>query len=57
MTIKDDAQAGSSKKYDENVEANLTLKDDVFDGLDDITHLEFEDFFADQLKIDNRTKK
>ncbi|KAH0770174.1 hypothetical protein KY290_014155 [Solanum tuberosum] len=39
--------AGSSQKYDENVEANLALKDDAFDGLDDITHLEAEDFFGD----------
>ncbi|KAK4720242.1 hypothetical protein R3W88_018580 [Solanum pinnatisectum] len=38
---------GSSQKYDENVEANLILKDDVFDGLDDTTHLEAEDFFGD----------
>jgi len=26
----------------------LTLKDDDFDDLDDITHLEVEDFFGDQ---------
>ncbi|XP_049414707.1 uncharacterized protein LOC125877462 [Solanum stenotomum] len=37
LTLKDDDQAGSSQKYDENVEANLELKDDAFDGLDDIT--------------------
>ena len=48
LTLKDDAQAGSSQKYDENVEANLALKDDAFDGLDDITHLEAEDFFGDR---------
>ncbi|KAH0633359.1 hypothetical protein KY284_036145 [Solanum tuberosum] len=47
FTLKDDAQAGSSQKYDENVEAILALKDDAFDGLDDITHLEVEDFFGD----------
>ncbi|XP_049350150.1 uncharacterized protein LOC125814731 [Solanum verrucosum] len=47
LTLKDDAQAGSSKKYDENIEASLALKDDVIDGLDDITHLEAEDFFED----------
>ncbi|XP_049352796.1 uncharacterized protein LOC125817300 [Solanum verrucosum] len=40
--------AGSSQKNDENVEANLALKDDAFDGLDDITHLEAEDFFGDR---------
>ncbi|XP_060190546.1 uncharacterized protein LOC132619758 [Lycium barbarum] len=39
---------GPSRKYDDNVEANLALKDDDFDGLDDITHLEVEDFFGDQ---------
>ncbi|TMW86780.1 hypothetical protein EJD97_020893 [Solanum chilense] len=39
---------GSSQKCNENVEANLTLKDDAFDGFDDITHLEAEDFFGDQ---------
>ncbi|XP_015161411.1 uncharacterized protein [Solanum tuberosum] len=48
LTLKDDAQAGSSQKYDENVEANLALKDDAFDGLSDITHLEAEDFFGDR---------
>ncbi|KAK4709648.1 hypothetical protein R3W88_004161 [Solanum pinnatisectum] len=37
----------SSQKYDENIEENLALKDDAFDGLDDITHLEAEDFFGD----------
>ena len=47
LTLKDDIQAGSSQKYNENVEVNLTLKDDTFDGLDDITHLEAEDFFGD----------
>ncbi|XP_015167812.1 uncharacterized protein [Solanum tuberosum] len=47
LTLKDDAQAGYSQKYDENVEANLALKDDAFDGLNDITHLEAEDFFGD----------
>ncbi|XP_047262270.1 uncharacterized protein LOC124895875 [Capsicum annuum] len=39
---------GPSQKYDDNVEANLVLKDDDFNGLDDITHLEAEDFFGDQ---------
>ncbi|XP_015057683.1 uncharacterized protein LOC107003969 [Solanum pennellii] len=48
LTLKDDIQAGSSQKYNENVEANLALKDDTFDGLDDITHLEGEDFFGDR---------
>ena len=45
MTLKDDVQAGSSQKYNENVEAILALKDDIFYGLNDITHLEDEDFF------------
>ncbi|XP_059315445.1 uncharacterized protein LOC132066072 [Lycium ferocissimum] len=48
MTLENDEEAGPSRKYDDNVEANLTLKDDDFDGLDDITHLEVEDFFGDQ---------
>ncbi|XP_049394559.1 uncharacterized protein LOC125858808 [Solanum stenotomum] len=48
LTLKNDVQAGSSQKYDENVKANLALKDDAFDGLDDITHLEAEDFFRDR---------
>ncbi|XP_049363538.1 uncharacterized protein LOC125828266 [Solanum verrucosum] len=39
---------GPSQKYDDNIEANLALKDDDFDDLDDITHLEVEDFFGDQ---------
>ncbi|XP_049376657.1 uncharacterized protein LOC125841549 [Solanum stenotomum] len=42
LTLKDDAQAGSSKKYDENIEASLALKDDVIDELNNITHLEAE---------------
>ncbi|TMX03202.1 hypothetical protein EJD97_017661 [Solanum chilense] len=45
--LKDDIQAGSSQKYIENVEANLALKDDAFDGLDNVTHLKAEDFFGD----------
>ena len=36
------------KKYDENVESNVALKDDVFDGLDDITYLEANDFFGNR---------
>ncbi|XP_047253687.1 uncharacterized protein LOC107844416 [Capsicum annuum] len=48
LTFKNDDEAGPSQKYDDNVEANLVLKDDDFDGLDDITHLEVEDFFGDQ---------
>ncbi|KAF3633847.1 Expansin-A13 [Capsicum annuum] len=40
LTFKNDDEAGPSQKYDDNVEANLVLKDDGFDGLDDITHLE-----------------
>ncbi|XP_015064751.1 uncharacterized protein LOC107009970 [Solanum pennellii] len=47
LILKDDVQDGCSQKYDENVEANLASKDDTFDGLDDITHLEAEDFFGD----------
>ncbi|KAK4733404.1 hypothetical protein R3W88_007665 [Solanum pinnatisectum] len=48
LTLKDDVKTRSSQKYDENVETNLALKDDVFDGLSDITHLEAEDFFGDR---------
>ncbi|XP_049389320.1 uncharacterized protein LOC125853635 [Solanum stenotomum] len=48
LTLKDDAQATFSQKYDENIETNLALKDDAFDWLDDITHLEAEDFFGDR---------
>ncbi|XP_060170489.1 uncharacterized protein LOC132601427 [Lycium barbarum] len=47
MTLKNDDEIGPSRKYDDNVEATLALKDDDFDGLDDITHLEV-DFFGDQ---------
>ena len=47
LNLKDDGQAGSSQKCDDNIEANLALKDDAFDGLDDINHLEAEDFFGD----------
>ncbi|KAH0682906.1 hypothetical protein KY289_020658 [Solanum tuberosum] len=48
LTYKNDVEAGPSQKYDDNIEANLALKDDDFDDLDDITHLEVEDFFGDQ---------
>ncbi|XP_047258911.1 uncharacterized protein LOC107844447 [Capsicum annuum] len=48
LTFKNDNEAGTSQKYDDNIEANLILKDDDFDGLDDITYLEVEDFFGDQ---------
>ena len=48
MTLKDDNKPGTSHKYDKDVEANLALKDDVFDGLGDITHMEVDDFFGDR---------
>ncbi|XP_049345394.1 uncharacterized protein LOC125833775 [Solanum verrucosum] len=48
LTYKNDAEAGPSQKYDDNIEANLALKDDNFGDLDDIIHLEVEDFFGDQ---------
>ncbi|XP_016554782.2 uncharacterized protein LOC107854286 [Capsicum annuum] len=48
LTFKNDDEAELSQKYDDNVESNLVLKDDDFDCLDDITHLETEDFFGDQ---------
>ncbi|XP_015080828.1 uncharacterized protein LOC107024370 [Solanum pennellii] len=48
MTLKDDDKPGTSQKYDKDVEVNLALKDDVFDGLGDITHMEVDDFFGDR---------
>ena len=48
MTLKDGDKPGTSQKYDKDVEANLVLKDDVFDGLGDITHMEVDDFFGDR---------
>ncbi|XP_015072730.1 uncharacterized protein LOC107016930 [Solanum pennellii] len=48
MTLKDDDKPGTSQKFDKDVEANLPLKDDVFDGLGDITHMEVDDFFGDR---------
>nr|XP_004234874.1 uncharacterized protein LOC101266608 [Solanum lycopersicum] len=48
MTLKDDDNPETSHKYDKDVEANLALKDDVFDGLCDITHREVADFFGDR---------
>lgn len=47
-TLKDDDRARMSQKYDKNVEANLTLYDDVFDGLGDITNMEVDNFFEDR---------
>ena len=48
LTYENDVEAGPSQKYDDNIEANLALKNDDFNGLDDITHLEVEDFFEDR---------
>ncbi|XP_049410332.1 uncharacterized protein LOC125873437 [Solanum stenotomum] len=48
LTYKNDVEAGPSQKYDDNIEANMALKDDDFGDLDDITHLEVEDFFGYQ---------
>ncbi|XP_009611878.1 uncharacterized protein [Nicotiana tomentosiformis] len=48
LTFKNNFEAGSSNKNDDNAEANLALNDDDFEGLDDLTHLEVEDFFGDQ---------
>ena len=33
MTLKDDDKPGTSQKYDKDVEANLTLKDDALMAL------------------------
>nr|XP_016489657.1 PREDICTED: uncharacterized protein LOC107809520 [Nicotiana tabacum] len=48
LTFKNDIQVGPSNKNDDNAEANLALNNDDFEGLDDLTHLEVEDFFGDQ---------
>ncbi|XP_070015904.1 uncharacterized protein [Nicotiana sylvestris] len=48
LTFKNDFEAGSSNENDDNAEANLALKDDDFQGLDDLIHLEVEDSFGDQ---------
>ena len=51
LTCKNDAETGPSQKYDDNIETNLTLKNDYFDDLDDINHLEVEDFFGDKTNV------
>ena len=48
LTCKNEAKAETSQKHDDNIEAYLALTDDDFDDLDDINHLEVEDFFGDQ---------
>ncbi|XP_070039186.1 uncharacterized protein [Nicotiana tomentosiformis] len=48
LTFKNNFEAGPSNKNDDNAESNLALNDDDFEGLDDLTHLEVEDFFGDQ---------
>ncbi|XP_019226537.1 PREDICTED: uncharacterized protein LOC109207992 [Nicotiana attenuata] len=48
LTFKNNFEAGPSNKNDDNAEANLALNDDDFQGFDDLTHLEVEDFFGDQ---------
>ncbi|KAK4737833.1 hypothetical protein R3W88_001530 [Solanum pinnatisectum] len=37
-----------SQMYNDNIKANLALKNDDFNDLNDITHLEVEDFFGDR---------
>ncbi|XP_047263680.1 uncharacterized protein LOC124896202 [Capsicum annuum] len=39
LTFRNDDKTGPSQKYDFNVEANLIMEDDDFDGLDDILSL------------------
>ncbi|XP_004237118.1 uncharacterized protein [Solanum lycopersicum] len=51
ITLKDDDKPGTSQKYDKDVEANLALKDDVFDGLGDITHMEVDDFLEIEIDV------
>ncbi|XP_019224417.1 PREDICTED: uncharacterized protein LOC109206101 [Nicotiana attenuata] len=48
LTFKNNFEAGPSNKNDDNAEANLALNDYDIQGLDDLTHLEVEDFFGDQ---------
>ena len=48
MTLKDDDKLGTSQKYDKDIEANMVLKDNAFDGIGDITHMEVDDFFRDR---------
>ncbi|TMW89313.1 hypothetical protein EJD97_017365 [Solanum chilense] len=38
-------------QYNDNIEANLALKNDDFNNLNDITHLEVEDFFGDHNEV------
>ncbi|XP_015060510.1 uncharacterized protein LOC107006477 [Solanum pennellii] len=47
MTLKDD-KPRTSQKYDKDVEENLALKDDIFDDLSEIIHMEVDDFFGDR---------
>nr|XP_009778345.1 PREDICTED: uncharacterized protein LOC104227738 [Nicotiana sylvestris] len=47
LTFKNNFKAGPSNKNDDNADANLALNGDDFQGLDDLTHLEVEDFFGD----------
>ena len=44
LTFQNDVEAGPMNNHDK-VEANLAYKDDIFEGLADITHLEAGDFF------------
>nr|XP_016503864.1 PREDICTED: uncharacterized protein LOC107821915 [Nicotiana tabacum] len=48
VTFKNDFKAVPSNKNDDNTEANLSLNDDDFEGIDDLTHFNVEDFFRDQ---------
>lgn len=47
LIYKKDVESRPSQKYDDNIEANLTLKDDDFNDLDSTTHLEVEVLFGE----------
>ena len=48
LTFENNIEEEPSQMYNDNIEANLTLKNDDFNNFNDITRLEVEDFFGDR---------
>ncbi|XP_015169906.1 uncharacterized protein [Solanum tuberosum] len=48
LTFENNVDERPSQMYNDNIEANLALKNDDFNDLNDVTHLEVDDFFGDR---------
>ena len=48
LTFENNVEEKHPQMYNDNIEANLALKNGDFNNINDITHLEVEDFFRDR---------